>query len=68
MEEINREIRKYSRKWKEKNQLYIKELQHFFDIVDNIEDEKMKKAIINQMLKCDEILTRIVEKEFINKV
>ncbi len=50
-----------SRDWKNKNELYLKELQKFFDLSDNIEDEKLKKVIISQMLKVDETLTKIIE-------
>lgn len=51
----------YSKEWKEKNQQYLYELQKFFDIVDNIKDEELRMNIIYQMLKCDEILTKIAE-------
>lgn len=38
----------------EKN--YLKELQKFYDLVDNIKDENLKKGIIYQMLKLEQIL------------
>lgn len=44
-----------------KNEKYLKELQKFFDLADNIKNEKLKKRIIYQMLKCDEIITQIYE-------
>lgn len=50
--------------WKNKNENYLFELQKFLDLVDNIEDEEMKKIIINQMIKCDRILTKISEETF----
>lgn len=50
--------------WKTKNEKYLKELQNFFDKADNIEDEKLKKMIIGQMLKCDETLTTISKNMF----
>lgn len=50
-----------SRDWKNKNLNYLKELQKFLDLADNIEDEKLKKQVIGQMLKCDETLTQIME-------
>lgn len=50
--------------WKERNPEYIKCLQKFLDRVDNVEDEQLKMDIIGQMLKCDNILTRLAEKEF----
>ena len=51
----------YSRDWKEKNDEYLKALERFFDITDNIEDENLRMDIIYKMLKCDEILTKLVE-------
>lgn len=50
--------------WKEKNKIYLKELQNFFDKADNIEDNNLKQKIIGQMLKCDDILTKIAESRF----
>ena len=50
--------------WKEKNKNYLKELQNFFDKADNIEDNNLKQKIIRQMLKCDDILTKIAESRF----
>lgn len=60
-----KEIKKriYSRDWKEKNENYLRELEKFFDITDNVTDEKLKLDIIYQMLKCDEILTKIAEEK-----
>lgn len=63
-EEIKKKV--YSREWKEKNLEYIKELEKFLDIVDNVENEKLKLDIIYQMLKCDEVLTKIAEKNLRN--
>ena len=56
---------KQDRYWKEKNNEYLKELQSFFDKADNIKDESLKKKIIGQMLRCDDILTKLAEEEFI---
>ena len=53
-----------NRNWKEKNKNYLKELQNFLDKADNIEDQNLKNKIIYQMLKCDDILTRIAENRF----
>ena len=50
--------------WKEKNKIYLKELQNFFDKADNIEDNNLRKKIIGQMLKCDDILTKSAESRF----
>lgn len=51
-------------KWKNKNSQYLFELQKFLDLADNIEDEKLRKLIINQMLKCDRCVTNIAEEMF----
>lgn len=50
--------------WKNKNTQYLFELQKFLDLADNIEDEKIRKLIIYQMLKCDKCVTNIAEKIF----
>lgn len=39
-----------------KNEKYLIELQKFFDLTDNIEDEKLRKSIVYQMLKLEKIL------------
>jgi len=52
------------RRWKEKNDKYLRELQIFFDRVDNIKDKELRQSIISQMLICDEILTKIAEEKF----
>ena len=51
-------------KWKNKNTKYLFELQKFLDLADNIEDENLKKLIINQMLKCDKCITNLAEEIF----
>ena len=53
-----------NRDWKEKNKLYLREVQIFLDKSDNIKDESLKRKIIGQMLRCDKILTEIAEKNF----
>lgn len=58
------EIEKIDRRWKEKNRLYLKELQSFFDRVDNIENVELRKEVKNQMLICDKVLTEIAEEMF----
>lgn len=64
------EIKKkmYSRNWKEKNEEYLQALEKFFDITDNIEDEDLRMEILYKMLKCDEILTKLAEKNMKNDV
>ena len=51
-------------RWKNKNKKYLFELQKFLDLVDNIEDENLRKMIINQMLRCDRHITNIAEEMF----
>ncbi len=60
--------KRYKRDWKEKNLEYLYELEKFFDITDNVQDEKLKLDIIYQMLRCDELLTKIAEKNWENHV
>lgn len=54
----------YSREWKEKNEEYVKALEKFLDVADNIKDESLKMDVIYKMLKCDEILTKLAEEIF----
>lgn len=42
----------------------MKELQSFFDKAENILDTELKNKIVDQMLKCDEVLTKIAESRF----
>ena len=56
------------RNWKNSDKQYLKELQKFLDIAENIPDENLKKQIIHQMLKCDEELTKIAEKTFLKNI
>ena len=51
-------------KWKNKNTKYLFELQKFLDLTDNIEDENLRKLIVNQMLKCDKCITNLAEEIF----
>ena len=39
-------------------------MQNFFDKADNIEDNELKQLIIGQMLRCDNVLTKIAESRF----
>ncbi len=65
-QKMNQRILEESR-WKNKNEKYLFELQKFLDLVDNIEDEDLRKIIIAQMLKCDKCLTNIAEQIIRNK-
>ena len=46
-------------KWK--NSQYLYELQKLLDLTDNINEKNLKQLIINQILKYDECITKIVE-------
>lgn len=52
---------------KKKDKLYLKELQLFFDKVENIKDDELKAQILYQMHKCEERII-LMCKEIINKV
>lgn len=52
--------------WKDKNEEYIRSLNRFLDTVDNVKDEDLKREIIYKMLKCNESLTKAIEKELKN--
>ena len=39
-----------------KDKKYLKELQKFFDLTDNIQDESLRKNIVYQMLKLEKML------------
>lgn len=45
------------------NEEYVRELQKFFDIVDNVSKEELKMDIIYQMLKCNKILSDLLENQ-----
>ncbi len=51
---------------KKKDKLYLKELQIFFDKVDNIEDEELKSQVLYQMHRCEERLI-LMCMELLNK-
>ena len=51
-------------KWKNEDKIYLFELQKFLDIVENVEDEELRKEIIAQMLKCDKRVTQLAETMF----
>ncbi len=48
--------------WKNKNKQYLFEMQKLMDIIDNVKDERLKKDIISQTLKCDKCITELAEK------
>ena len=50
--------------YKKQNQEYLMQMQRFFDIADNIKDEKLKKNIIYQKIRCDEILENLIIRFF----
>ncbi len=54
-------------KLKKKDKLYLKELQIFFDKVNNIKDEELKSQVLYQMHRCEEriilMCTELLSKE-----
>ena len=40
------------------NDEYLKQKQKFFDLTDNIENEKLRKNIVYQMLKLEKLLKK----------
>lgn len=59
-------MKKYNTKFdideeKKKDAVYLKELQIFFDKVDNINDEELKMAILRQMHLCEQRIIAICE-------
>lgn len=53
-----------NRDWKEKDKEYLRFIQKFLDLSDNIENEELKEEVIRAMLMCDERLTQLAELEF----
>ena len=47
----------------EKKKKYLFELQKFLDLKDNMENEKLKKMIIYQMLECNKSLVNLLQKK-----
>lgn len=62
--ETNKDIlRNKVEEQKIQNKNYLRELQRFFDLADNIPNERLRKRIIYQMLKCDETITKVLEEK-----
>ncbi len=55
-----------NRNWKEKDKEYLRFIQKFLDLSDNIENKELKDEVIRAMLMCDERLTQLAELEFEN--
>lgn len=55
-----------NRDWKEKDKEYLRFIQKFLDLSDNIENEELKEEVIRAMLMCDERLTQLAELEIEN--
>lgn len=51
-------------RWKNEDEIYLFELQKFLDVVENVQDEELRKEIVAQMLKCDKRITQLAEKIF----
>ena len=55
-----------NRDWKEKDKEYLRFIQKFLDLSDNIENKELKDEVIRAMLMCDERLTQLAELELEN--
>ena len=55
-----------NRDWKEKDKEYLRFIQKFLDLSDNIENKELKDEVIRAMLMCDERLTQLAELEYEN--
>ena len=55
-----------NRDWKEKDKEYLRFIQKFLDLSDNIENKELKDEVIRAMLMCDDRLTQLAELEFEN--
>ena len=51
-------------RWKNEDEIYLFELQKFLDVVENVQEEDLRREIIAQMLKCDKRITQLAEKIF----
>lgn len=47
--------------WKKTNKRYLFELQKFLDLLDNIEQENLRKELLYQFMQYDKTITDIVE-------
>lgn len=47
--------------WRKESVEYIRNIEKFLDIVDNIENEDLKKRIIYQHFNCERIIKNIFE-------
>lgn len=54
-------------RWKNRNEMYLFELQKFMDLADNIENENLKRQIINQVIRLDKCITEVSE-ELIERI
>lgn len=48
-----------SKQQKSKNEEYLFYLQKFLDLLENIQDEDLKKNLTNTMLKCNNALIKL---------
>ena len=48
--------------WRKGNNEYIESIGKFLDIVDNINDENLKKRIIYQHFCCERVIQNILKK------
>ena len=63
---INNINMKIQEDWKKESKKYLTEMQKLLDKLENIENEELRKEIIIQILKCDQELTKLAEKNLKN--
>ena len=51
--------------WKNKNEKYLFEIQKLIDLIENIENEKLKKEILYQLIKYDKLITELAEERIV---
>ena len=51
-------------RWKNEDKRYLFEIQKFLDLVDNVENESLRKMLIDQMIRCDRYITGMAEDIF----
>lgn len=53
--------------WKKTNEKYLFELQKFLDLLDNINQEELKKKILYQFMQYDKTIEDIIAEMMKNK-
>ena len=54
-------------KWKVDDENYFKELLKMLDIIEKVKDEELKRKLLFQYAKCDNLITKLAIKEMNKK-